>query len=44
MRLNEDTHREELLVAGGKPSAGGRGLKTFYGSIHDIVGRILLLF
>lgn len=39
MRLNEDTYREELLIAGGKPAdpKGKRGLKTFYGSIHDIV-------
>lgn len=37
LRLNEDTYREELLVAGGKPPEAKRGLKIFYGSVHDIV-------
>jgi histone deacetylase HOS3 len=37
LRLNEDTYREELLVAGGKPAEAKRGLKVFYGSVHDIV-------
>ena len=38
LRLNSDTHNEELAVDGGKPAAtnGKRGLKVFYGSVHDI--------
>ncbi|CED82375.1 Histone deacetylase complex, catalytic component HDA1 [Phaffia rhodozyma] len=36
-RINAETHLEELLVAGGKPpSSTARGLKFFYGSLHDI--------
>ncbi|KAL7410441.1 histone deacetylase domain-containing protein, partial [Mrakia frigida] len=38
LRLNADTHHEELLIEGGKPPAanGKRGMKVFYGSVHDI--------
>jgi histone deacetylase HOS3 len=39
LRLNSDTYHEELLVEGGKPAPanGKRGMKVFYGSVHDIV-------